>query len=219
MPSQSITPRKLKRRASKPAPITIFESPCILGCCLKSPEIIPVQVGKNGEQFVQIKTNAKWIHAVLTGYQSSTVARAILSKAIEDIRACLRVAAESLSSAGGDGGIHAEAMNAMRAKMLEAGLDSDSDQSGEDDGGSISEIEEKKAPKNKGKKGTTLDMLLVRVHEIDLEVAMVRKKLVLMYTKKNVEDFLRLCLHYDQKGALEHQEEKKRKRDQRSQEL
>ena len=152
----------------------------------------------------------------MTGYQSSSVARAILSKAIADIRACLGIAetSESSSSAGGDGRDQSEAINAMRAKMAEAGLQSDSDQSGEDDDGSNSEIEEKKAPKNKGKKEANLHISQVRVHEIDLQVAKRKNKLVLIYTKKNVEDFLRLCLHYDQKEVVEHQEEKKKRRQQ-----
>lgn len=220
MTSSSTTPRKLKRRASKIASTTIFDSPCISGGRLKGSEIIPVHRGSDGEQIVHVRTSTKWIHAVLSGYQSSTVARAILSKAIADIKACWQTAdnSQSSSSAGGDGPDSAE-MIAMRAKMAEAGLLSDSDQSGEDDDGSNSEIEEKRAPKNKSKKDAKLQFSQVKVHEIDIEVAQKNNMLALTYTVENVNNFLKLCLHYDQEEVVKFQEDKKKKIRQQAQEL
>ena len=223
MRSSSDTARKLKRVASKPKPIIMFDSPCISGGLLKSAEIIPVQRCQGGVQFVQVKTNSKWLHALLTGYQSSNTARAILSKAIADIRTSLKITElegdEGAGRDASDGGAVVVA-EAMRAKMLEAGM-SDSDQSVEDDDadGSNYEIEEKQTPKKKGKKQALLHTSEVRVHEISLEVAKHQKKLVLIYTQKNVEDFLKLCSQYDQTEVLGHQEDKKQKRRQQCQEL
>jgi len=226
MRSSSDVPRKLKRVASKPKPIIMFDSPCISGGLLKSAEIIPVQRCQGGVQFVQVKTNSKWLHALLTGYQSSNIARAILSKAIADIRTSLKITElegdEGAGRDASDGGAVVVA-EAMRAKMLEAGMQSDSDQSGEDDDddddGSNYEIEEKQTPKKKGKKQALLHTSQVRVHEISLEVAKHQKKLVLIYTQKNVEDFLKLCSQYDQTEVLCHQEDRKQKRRQQCQEL
>lgn len=172
---------------------------------------------------MQVKTNSKWLHALLTGYQSSNIARAILSKAIADIRTSLKITElegdEGAGRDASDGGAVVVA-EAMRAKMLEAGM-SDSDQSVEDDDadGSNYEIEEKQTPKKKGKKQALLHTSEVRVHEISLEVAKHQKKLVLIYTQKNVEDFLKLCSQYDQTEVLGHQEDRKQKRRQQCQEL
>ena len=137
------TPRKLKRHASQPSPIRLVDQPCVVGGRIKEPELVPVR-RSNDAQFVPIRTNSRWLHAVLTGHQSSKHARALLSKVISEVKACLRIASDS---DGCDGG---EVINDMRAHVAEAGLDSDDDQSGDDDDDSMSEVEEKKVEKKKG---------------------------------------------------------------------
>ena len=221
MEPRANTPRKLKRQASQPSPIKLLDHPCVVGGRIKDPELIPV-VRSNDVPFVQIKTSSKWLHAVLTGYQSSKKARALVSKALSDIKGCLRIARDN---EGCDDG---EVANAMKAHLAEAGMESDDDQSGYDDDDSISEVEEKKVEEKKGAKNkpkkkteqkTEMRFVVVEVHGISLIVCDVNNKVNLSYSQDNVESFYKLCQVYNPEDVMKHRDEKAKKRRQQLEEV